>query len=270
MGVDEGIPPRSSQRPLVPSHGIRLAYLEQVEASAKELLYPLTVTEPDGTPRIVPSYEALTCADVCEQIVLPTTAEAGGGSVCEKLHQEGRTSDGRPLVSAASRLVSYAWSYLFADLLSVLRAVPGISEQWLWLDMFVINQHATNYPLPDDASAGAAAQAQSGDGASSGGGSAGGGSAGGGGMRLDAAWLLAFQEVVRSIGHTIVVLDSWTLPVPPTRAWCCLEGFVSASVSAKLEIALPELQRVQLREALLDGHFDEVVGSLCPVGSDLY
>ena len=53
--------------------------------------------------------------------------------------------------------------------------------------------------------------------------------------------------------------------MPPTRAWCCLEGFVTASVSAKLEIALPELQRAQLREALLDGRFDEVVASLCPV-----
>ena len=50
---------------LVQSLGIRLAHLEQVEASAKELLYPLTVTEPDGTPRIVPSYEALTSAWTC-------------------------------------------------------------------------------------------------------------------------------------------------------------------------------------------------------------
>ena len=222
----EAVPPArasSSQQPsraLVPSHGVRLAYLEQVEASAKGLLYPLTVTEPDGTPRIVPSYDALTCADVCEQIVLPQTERAGGGSVCEMLHAERalHPADGRPLVSAATRLVSYAWSYLFADLLSVLRAVPGMGEQWLWLDMFVIDQHAAHYPLPDGAAAAAeeaaAAEAEREPAAEGAGAGVAVEGSRGGGMRLDAAWLAAFQDVVRSIGHTVVVLDSWTLPVP--------------------------------------------------------
>ena len=84
-------------------------------------------------------------------------------------------------------------------------------------------------------------------------------------MRVDEGWVQEFQEVVRSIGHTVVVLDRWLLPVPPTRAWCCLEGWVTASVSATLEIVLPPEQRLGLRAALLGGRFDEVVASLCPV-----
>ena len=230
--VLDGAPSPRRGSSLVPTQGVRTGYLAELETLARRLPYPLDAVESDGSLRIVPSFEALTCADVCEHVVLPMTAEHNC-SVCELLQRGGRRQDdGRPLVGTATRLVSYAWSYLFVDFLSVLRSAPGIGEQCLWIDMLVCDQHQ-----PD----------------------------GVGGMRLDSRWLGQFQDVVRSIGHTVVVLDSWRLPVPPTRAWCCLEGFVTASVAAKLEIVLPPAQRIEVREALLDGRFDEVVASLCPV-----
>jgi hypothetical protein len=182
---------------------------------------------------VIPSFDALTCADVVEHVVSPLTAQHSC-SVCELLRREDRLQeDGRPLVDNATRLVSYAWSYRFSEFLSVLRSATAISDQCLWIDFLVVNQHESEGM--------------------------------GGGMRLDKGWIEQFQDVVRSIGHTVVVLDRWQLPVPPTRAWCCLEGFVTASVSATLEIVLPASQQVSLREALLGGRFDDVVASLCPV-----
>ena len=240
----EGVPPVSpsrrgggggaerAPRDAVPRHGVRLGYLSELAQQAEALPFPLTAVEADGTPRVVPSYEAFTCRDLCEFVVLPMTQSAGadGGScsACELLRQGSRQS-----VHGATRMVSYAWQYTLADLLAALSAVPAIEDHWLWIDMLTMDQSA-------------------------GGVLDGGAGPGEGGGILDEHWLEQFQDLVRGIGHTLVVLDSWTLPVPPTRSWCCLEGFVTASVGATLEIALPPSQKAALRSALIQGRFDEV------------
>ena len=239
----EGVPPVSPSRrggggaerardAAVPRHGVRLGYLSELAQQAEALPFPLTAVEADGTPRVVPSYEAFTCRDLCEFVVLPMTqgagADGGSCSACELLRQGSRQS-----VHGATRMVSYAWQYTLADLLAALRAVPAIEDHWLWIDMLTMDQSA-------------------------GGVLDGGAGPGEGGGILDEHWLEQFQDLVRGIGHTLVVLDSWTLPVPPTRSWCCLEGFVTASVGATLEIALPPSQKAALRSALIQGRFDEV------------
>ena len=50
----------------MPTQGVRTGYLAELETLARRLPYPLDAVESDGSLRIVPSFEALTCADVCE------------------------------------------------------------------------------------------------------------------------------------------------------------------------------------------------------------
>ena len=103
----EGVPPVSPSRrggggaerardAAVPRHGVRLGYLSELAQQAEALPFPLTAVEADGTPRVVPSYEAFTCRDLCEFVVLPMTQSAGadGGScsACELLRQGSRQS----------------------------------------------------------------------------------------------------------------------------------------------------------------------------------
>jgi hypothetical protein len=101
-----------------------------------------------------------------------------------------RGARGSPHVAPATRFVSHAWAYPFADLLAALEARPeeGTPLPYYWLDMFTCNQHATLSDVPSD------------------------------------WWSNAFRDSVASIGLTVLILQPWNAPVPLTRSWCLVRA----------------------------------------------
>ena len=106
-----------------------------------------------------------------------------------------RGARGSPHVAPATRFVSHAWAYPFADLLAALEARPeaGTPLPYYWLDMLTCNQHATLADVPSD------------------------------------WWSNAFRDSVASIGLTVLVLQPWNAPVPLTRSWCLVRAAAPAA-----------------------------------------
>ena len=47
--------------------------------------------------------------------------------------------------------------------------------------------------------------------------------------------------LTRSMGRTIMVMSPWYSPLPFTRAWCVFEAYCAATVDAKFEIAMSQV-----------------------------
>jgi hypothetical protein len=123
-----------------------------------------------------------TTDDICEELILPLTAEGGGCSYVQHLRRTGKGAR----VGRATHFVSHTWRYRFADVveaLSVWAVTQSGAPPLFWFDAFVVNQHVRE--------------------------------------AVDQQWWAdAFQRAVRTIGHTLVVMAPWHSPVTVTRAWC--------------------------------------------------
>ena len=86
----------------------------------------------------------------------------------------------------ADVFVSFTWSYTWGQLLS---ALEGRTE-YVWLDVFTVNQH------------------------------------GAAGVGLD-DWLAVFGDAIKAIGRVAIVLAPWDAPIPISRAWCIFEWLVT-------------------------------------------
>ncbi len=156
-----------------------------------------------------------------------------------------RDARGRPRVGPATRFVSHAWSYPFADLLAALfahgRAAPHAEDEYLWIgaaaqhsvlpcvrvaearrctsvladtDIFVGSQHKA--PL------------------------------------LDSNWFKdAFAQAVTCIGHTLLVLQPWDAPLPLTRSWCLWELLSTVDGGTQLDVVLSPAQNESFQRALV-------------------
>ncbi len=150
---------------------------------------------------------------------------------------------GAPRVAPATRFVSHAWAYPFADLLAALEGHAARPEErqdatpYYWLDLLTCNQHASHADVPSD------------------------------------WWSNAFRDSVASIGLTVLVLQPWSSPVPLTRSWCLVraarpvalccriavltraasqwEIFCSIDSGATLEVALGPHEQDALDDALV-------------------
>ena len=185
---------------------------------------------------------------VCrELIVVPDTAEhncsyaewIAGGHAPDSVVGSYKL----PLVAPATHFVSHAWGFNFQSLLQacqrfVIESCTNAEEAngiYLWLDIFVVDQHAAMR-----------------------------------GEMADDYWETTFQECIRQIGHTVVVLDQLPQAVPTalTRIWCIWEMYstiVGMVQGNKLSVALtiaphklqPTFEDPQALEVLI-GHISSV------------
>jgi hypothetical protein len=178
----------------------------------------------------------MTTGEVCAEIVKPASASRACAYV-ELLRGAGpREGATLAAVGPATVFVSHAWGNPFRDMLAAVaahlaageRAATGIrgqqaggdagagegageaagegAEVFLWVDIFVVNQHAAG-ELPQE------------------------------------WWAQTFRQAVAGIGHTLVVLQPWSAPAPLTRSWCLWEVFSTLDSGAKLHVALAPAQR---------------------------
>ncbi|EGD78490.1 mbre TPR repeat protein [Salpingoeca rosetta] len=140
-------------------------------------------------------------------------------------------------VGPATVFVSHAWQYKISDVLTTMLEYAEEEEErkhkdedgtkhskqetFFWFDLFYNNQHkeALQGLTPEQIGA-------------------------------------PFKSAIASIGKVLLVLTPWNNPVALARAWCLWEIFcaISQESDVGLEIRLPQHQRMELREAVLEDH----------------
>ena len=58
-------------------------------------------------------------------------------------------------------------------------------------------------------------------------------------------WQNTFQDSIRSIGKTVMVLAPWNNPVPLTRGWCIWELYSTITTSSEFDVALSHRSRME-------------------------
>ena len=71
-------------------------------------------------------------------------------------------------------------------------------------------------------------------------------------------------EIVKAIGHTVLLLEPWHAPAPLGRAWCVYEVYHTQKSGAKFEVAMSAEQREAFETALVD-EFDTIAGTVAKV-----
>jgi tetratricopeptide (TPR) repeat protein len=209
----------------IPKHGLSLAALRAF--CAKHAGETVLCEDASGAAGTLP-FEALTTTQVVLNVIKPATLVPDGEPVTYAELHGGATDDrGRPLVAPATRFVSHAWAYQFADLLSALATLPDADEQYFWIDIFVGAQHKAP-TLPQE------------------------------------WWSTTFKDAVAHIGHTVLVLQPWHAPVPLTRSWCLWEIFCTLDTAKELTIVLSQAQQEAFQKALLD-EFDSIVMAMSKI-----
>ena len=235
--LEEGVPPptqltpetlvRAQSGPPFPNVGISLEGLELILS-----LFSAQISEDTTT------------SDMCHAIIKPQTAPPGWVCEPELINAEKRwynhryvnvadpsiTADQAPpgtrsflqklaadpqtahFVGVPTVFLSHAWTYKFRNVITAIRnyveALPARAPQpFFWFDCLSIDEHATQSLTQE-------------------------------------WWSTTFQDAIRDIGATLMVLSPWDNPLPLTRAWCLWELFSTHKVDATFHICLgPEEQR---------------------------
>jgi tetratricopeptide (TPR) repeat protein len=122
-------------------------------------------------------------------------------SYCDYLDKHHLPGVDQPIV-----FISHAWKYKFLDVMDAIRNHFNKSsfdgqDPVIWFDLFTNNQH----DAPD----------------------------------LDFHWWsTTFQQAIRDIGTTVMVLSPWSDPIPLTRAWCLYEIYCTIQTESQFEIAM--------------------------------
>ena len=58
-----------------------------------------------------------------------------------------------------------------------------------------------------------------------------------------------FKEGIQQIGHTILVLQPWTDPIPLKRSWCLWEIHSTSTTGATLQVAMGASERADFQKA---------------------
>eukprot|EP00912_Choanoflagellata_sp_UC4_P000214 UC4_evm4s135 len=147
--------------------------------------------------------------------------------------------DGSPGWGQASVFVSHAWKYPFDLSCQAIASYakeltkqgntkhhPGcvltkdksnktICKPYFWFDIFTVNQfEASSYPQD--------------------------------------FWTTTFQDEVRSIGHTLLILHPWDHPIPLTRSWCVWEMYCTLNTGAEMHIRQSGKDAEKLDRALAE------------------
>ena len=192
--------------------------------------------------------EEMTTSDVCHTIIKPATTPRGWTCVATLIDaekgwyrhdytDEGGTSSQVPkntcsllllmkrdpatarFVGPPTIFLSHAWSYKFRSVIKALRtyvlALPeGEPRPFFWFDTFSIDEHATQTLTPE-------------------------------------WWRTTFQDAIRGIGCTLMVMSPWNDPIPLRRAWCLWEVFSTHKVGADFRICLGPEEQEAFEQALM-------------------
>ena len=64
-------------------------------------------------------------------------------------------------------------------------------------------------------------------------------------------WTGAFSSAIKAIGHTLLVLQPWSAPVPLTRSWCLWEIYSVIDAQKELTVVLSPKERELFHDALV-------------------
>ena len=138
----------------------------------------------------------------------------GTRSMCVQLASESETSHfvGRP-----THFLSQAWQYKFLNLVEALRCFvesqpEGSQPVFFWFCCFATDEHAP-HTVP---------------------------------LRT------VFQDSIRRIGHTVMVISPWNDPVVLKRAWCLWELFCTVQVGVPFSVCLGPAEAAAFEAAILD------------------
>eukprot|EP01043_Picozoa_sp_COSAG02_P034928 COSAG02_NODE_2470_length_8748_cov_14.026477_7_plen_819_part_00 len=158
------------------------------------------------------------------------TPPPGTCSLCELMHENQKETHfvGKPTV-----FFSHAWKSSIQKVLQAMRSYSqnrGQSSRpvYFWFDCASIDQHASQ------------------------------------GFDQD-KWSTYFQEAIREIGSTVMLMSPWHAPVPLRRAWCLWELYCTNLVGAEFDICLDTMEDRSLRDLLISGqvrHFHMVLEGL--------
>jgi len=200
--------------PAFPAHGVSLGFLRKFRrAFASDLTQKTTFEASESVIKrlTAKSHSSLASIVALAEAVDPDT--------------------GLPFVGSATIFVSHAWKYTFDELLDALDAhvstLDDPASTFLWLDVFVVNQHESE-------------------------------------EKPKIWWTDTFLDAIRSIGNTCLVLAPWDEPIPLTRAWCIWEIASVVRTQTRLDIAVPPTARVAFEGVLLDD-IDRIVMAMSRV-----
>lgn len=120
----------------------------------------------------------------------------------------------------AEYFVSHAWSYRFLNLIDALenhRRKDKKKDLFVWIDLFVVNQHnAANQEYDFE------------------------------------WWQNTFHQGINEMGHTLLVLSPWDNPIPLTRCWCIWEIYGAIKYdSSRFEICMSEQEEAAFENTLI-------------------
>ena len=138
-------------------------------------------------------------------------------SLCELLAAEPETTG---LAARPTAFLSHAWKFSFSQLVEALEAFQaaqpeGEPEIFFWIDVCSIDQHNV-----------------------------------GGWPQI--WWSTTFKEVIKQIGHTVMMLSPWQNPHTLTRAWCLWELYCTVETGSEFSVCLGMAEQATF-EAVLFG-----------------
>jgi tetratricopeptide (TPR) repeat protein len=172
----------------VPLCGISLAYLRTLNIDGNKTSY-----------------------NICDEFIIPQTKTLQC-SYAELLLSDPSTS--HHVSDKANIFISYAWGYLWQDILSCLADVE--ENSFIWIDCFVVNQHTSSESYID-------------------------------------TWLDTFTTAISKIGNVMILVTPWSKPINVTRAWCVFEILVSLTAKVKTIVKVPLTDEENLREMIKIG-----------------
>jgi hypothetical protein len=70
----------------------------------------------------------------------------------------------------------------------------------------------------------------------------------------------SFERVIRHAGKTLLVMEPWCRPRPPTRVWCLFECYTTLKLpGGALTVALGREQQREMQMRLVGGVFDDIL-----------
>ena len=179
----------------------------------------------------------MTCCDVCDRVIKPMTLRAGygsttGQSVSQMLELAYDTRPGD--VQKAHWYVVHTWSGLFLDLIASLQLFfadarnSSIAPPVLWIDLFCIDQHASDL------------------------------------SSCEQLIKTHVQPAMRGCGRIVFVAGAWKRTLALGRTWCLFELVQAHTSNFPVFVALVPAQRIIflrfLEELASHKHFSDAIG----------
>ena len=196
---------------------------------------------------------------MCRWCELP--AAGGVGNRAIKIGEAVDPVSGYPDFGPADYFLSYNWDTPWSELLDALeihsaeRKASGSSRgesptssssttisarpTYYWIDIFAVNQHEPwncAYRLMEEGCSGCAAVAED--------------------MHdwdtADPENPKGFERVIAFTQKTVMLMEPWYNPRPPTRVWCLFEGNTTLAKGGQLEVVLSRRQKREMQIAMAD------------------